>query len=89
MKEWLIKRDSLSAYNTIKELHTSATENINIFASSRKLSSIDHVNKFLFVKNLTSEQKNTYHVPYVHLRVLNQNRLDLKNLNSDQKFEIV
>ena len=46
MKEWLIKRDSLSAYNTIKELHTSATENINIFASSRKLSSIDHVNKF-------------------------------------------
>ena len=27
MKEWLIKRDSISANNTIfKELHTSATE---------------------------------------------------------------
>ena len=46
MREWLIKRDSLSAYKTIfKELHISATENINNFASSRMLSSI-HVNKF-------------------------------------------
>ena len=50
---------------------------------SRKLSSID-VNKF--VENLSSEQKKR--VIHVHSCFLNQNRFDLKNLNTDQIFEV-